>query len=119
MNTTWWRTHPVGHRLLAVLACELVLLVVPGRGLTAVLWLALGVWLVHRIRRSSGIAWLLLLVVSGLAGALGVLVLLQGGVAWAAVAVVVLNLAVVGLLLTPTVRGWVGRSGLLSLPGEH
>lgn len=115
----WWRTHPVGHRLLGVLACELLLVAVPGRGLGAVLWLAVDLWLVHRIRRSSGIAWVALLALSVLAAALGVLAVVQVGVSWPAVAVVVLNTAVVALLLTPVVRGWVGRSGLLSLPGEH
>ena len=119
MNTTWWRTHPVGHRLLAVLGCEVLYLAVPGRGPAALLWLAVGVWLVHRVRHSSGLAWVVLLAVSALAVALGVVSLVVAGPGPAAVAAVVLNVAVIVLLLTRPVRGWVGRSGLMSLPGEH
>lgn len=119
MNTTWWRTHPVGHRLLAVLACELVLAVVPGRGLWGLVWLAFAAWLVHLVRRSSSLGWGLLLGLSVLAGLLGVVSVVTVGPGVTALAAAVLNLGIVGLLVTPTVRGWVGRSGLMSLPGEH
>lgn len=119
VNTTWWRTHPVGHRLLAVLAAELLLVVVPGRGFGAVVWLALTVWLLTRVRRSSLAAWVALLGLSALGAGSGVVAVLSAGPAVPALAAVALNVAVAALLLTPTVRGWVGRSGLLSLPGEH
>lgn len=119
VNTTWWRTHPVGHRLLAVLALEVLYLAVPGRGIVALLWLAVDVWLVHRIRHSSGLAWIVLIALSALAVALGVASLVVAGFGVSALVAVVLNLAVSVLLFTRPVRGWVGRSGLMSLPGEH
>ncbi|WP_432561503.1 hypothetical protein [Kineococcus sp. SYSU DK003] len=119
MNTTWWRTHPVAHRLLAVLVCELLLAAVPGRGFGALLWLAVDVWLVTRVRRSSWTAWIVLLALSVLAAGFGIASAVLTGPALSVLAVVGLNVAVCALLLTPTVRGWVGRSGLLSLPGEH
>ena len=119
MNTTWWRTHPVGHRLLAVLVCEVLYLGLPGRGVLALVWFALDLWLLHRIRRSSGLAWVVLLALSVLAGGLGVASLVVVGFGVAALAAVVLNVAVAVLLLTRPVRGWVARSGLMSLPGEH
>ena len=119
MNTTWWRTHPVAHRLLAVLVLEVLLVLVAGRGLGALVWLAVDVWLVHRIRRSSGIAWVVLLGLSVLAVGLGVVSLVVVGPGVPALAGIAVNVAVVGLLLTPTVRGWAARSGLVSLPGEH
>ncbi len=119
VNTTWWRTHPVAHRLLAVLACELLLVAVPGRGFGALVWLALHVWLLARVRRSSWGAWAALLGLSVLGAGSGVVSVLLAGPAFAALAAAGLNVAVAALLLTPTVRGWVGRSGLLSLPGEH
>lgn len=120
MNTTWWRTHPVGRRLVAVAGLELVATVVSGPGVVSLLWFLLTLWLLHRIRRSSGIAWVVLLVVSVLAVALAVLAVVAGSAAaWVGIVVAVLGAAQVVLLLTPPVRGWVGRSGLMSLPGEH
>ena len=119
MNTTWWHTHPVGRRLLAVLALEVLLTVLARPGLAALLWLALDVWLVHRVRRSSGTAWAVLLGLSVLSAGSGVVALVVAGPGVPAVAATALGAAVVGLLLTPAVRGWVARSGLLSLPGEH
>lgn len=119
VNTTWWRTHPVGHRLLGVLACEIALAVVPGRGLWGLVWLALAAWLVQLVRRSNGLAWGLLLALTALAAVLGAVSTVVTGPGVVALASLVLNAAVLGLLVTPTVRGWVGRSGLMSLPGEH
>lgn len=104
---------------MAVLGCEVVLAVLPGRGLWGLVWLALAVWLVHLVRRSSGLAWGSLLALTGLAAVLGAVSSLVVGPGVTALAALVLNAAVVGLLVTPTVRGWVGRSGLMSLPGEH
>jgi hypothetical protein len=119
VNTTWWRTHPVGRRLLAVLVCELLLVVVPGPGPGSLLGLALDVWLVHLVRRGSRLAWAVLLGLAVLTAGLGVLALVVVGPGTGPVATLVLEVAVLALLLTPPVRGWVGRSGLLSLPGEH
>jgi len=124
VDTTWWRTHPVGRRLVAVGAGELVVTAVTGPGPVDLLWLALTLWLLHRVRRSSGIAWAVLLAVSVITVALAVLALVAGaGTVWvpvvAAVVAAVVGAAQVALLLTPAVRGWVARSGLMSLPGEH
>ena len=119
MNTTWWRTHPAGRRLLALLVCELLLVLVAGPGLGSLLGLALDVWLVHLVRRSSRLAWAVLLGLSVLTAGLAVLTLVVVGPGVAAAATLALEAAVLTLLLTPAVRGWVGRSGLLSLPGEH
>ena len=119
VNTTWWRTHPVGHRLLAVLVLEVLYLALPGRGVVALVWFAVDLWLLHRIRHSSGLAWVVLLALSVLAAALGVVSIVVVGFGVPALAAVVLNVAVVVLALTRPVRGWVARSGLMSLPGEH
>jgi len=120
VDTTWWRTHPVGRRLLAVGAAELVVTIVAGPGPVNLLWLLLTLWLLHRVRRSSGVAWLVLLAVSVIAVALAVLALVAGaGTTWVSVVAAVLGAGQVALLLTPPVRGWVARSGLMSLPGEH
>ncbi|MBB2903556.1 hypothetical protein FHR75_004399 [Kineococcus radiotolerans] len=110
---TWKRwDHPAGRRLLLVAGLELALALF-SRGVgtqsdvIAGLWLALGLWLVHRIHHGGHTAWSVLLTLSGLAVALGVVSFALNNLPWWQVLIPwVLNGVQVVLLLSVPVREW-------------